>query len=91
ERIFQLVYFEIEAVDSDVRGSEPIFVGNDCVGVPTSGGYGHRVQKRLGFGYVDPTNSEPGTELAVDLLGVRCRATVLRDPVYDPDNERLRA
>jgi len=91
ERTFQLVYFEIEAVDSDVRGSEPIFVGNDCVGVTTSGGYGHRVQKSLGFGYVDPTNSEPGTELAIDLLGERCRATVLKDPVYDPGNERLRA
>ena len=91
ERIFQLVYFEIEASDSDVRGSEPIFVGNDCVGVTTSGGYGHRVQKSLGFGYVDPANSEPGTELAIDLLGERCRATILKDPVYDPGNERLRA
>jgi len=23
-------------------------------------------------------------------LGHRCRATVLKDPVYDPDNERLK-
>ena len=91
DRIFQLVYFEIDAVDSDVRGSEPIFVGNDCIGVTTSGGYGHRVQKSLGFGYVAPANSQPGTELAVDLLGERCRATVLQNPVYDPKNERLRA
>jgi dimethylglycine dehydrogenase len=91
ERTFQLVYFEIEANDSDVRGSEPIFVGDDCVGVTTSGGYGHRVQKSLGFGYVDPANSEPGTELAIDLLGERRRATVLNDPAYDPVNERLRA
>ncbi len=91
ERIFQLVYFEIDAIDSDVRGSEPIFLGDDCVGVTTSGGYGHRVQKSLGFGYVDPAKSEPGTELAIDLLGVRCHATVLKDPVYDPVNERLRA
>jgi dimethylglycine dehydrogenase len=91
ERVFQLVYFEIEVTDSDVRGSEPIFMGDDCVGVTTSGGFGHFVQKSLGFGYVDPANSEPGTELGIDLLGERCRATVLKDPAYDPANERLRA
>jgi dimethylglycine dehydrogenase len=91
ERIFQIVYFEVEATDSDVRGGEPIFIGDDCIGVTTSGGYGHIVQKSLGFGYVDPGNSEPGTDLGIDLLGERCRATVLKDPAYDPANERLRA
>jgi dimethylglycine dehydrogenase len=90
-RIFQLVYFEIKATDSDVRGGEPIFMADECVGVTTSGGYGHIVQKSLGFGYVDPANSEPGTDLDIDLLGERCRATVLKDAAYDPANERLRA
>ena len=90
-RIFQLVYFEIEPTDSDVRGGEPIFMADECVGVTTSGGYGHIVQKSLGFGYVDPANSEPGTDLDIDLLGERCRATVLKDAAYDPANERLRA
>ena len=91
ERLFQLVYFEIEATDSDVHGGEPIFIADKCIGITTSGGYGHFVQKSLGFGYVDPGNSAPGTELDVDLLGARCRATVLKDPVYDPENKRLRA
>jgi dimethylglycine dehydrogenase len=91
ERIFQLVYFEIEVTDSDVRGGEPIFMADKCIGVTTSGGYGHFVQKSLGFGYIDPAVSEPGTELGIDLLGERCRATVLKDPAYDPANERLRA
>ena len=91
ERLFQLVYFEIEATDSDVHGGEPIFIADKCIGITTSGGYGHFVQKSLGFGYVDPANSAPGTKLDVDLLGERCRATVLKDPVYDPENKRLRA
>jgi len=90
-RVFQLVYFEIEVTDTDVRGGEPIFAGDECVGITTSGGYGHIVQKSLGFGYVDPANGEPGTILDIDLLGERCRATVLKDPAYDPANERLRA
>ena len=91
ERTLQLVYFEVAATDSDVRGNEPIFSGDQVVGLTTSGGYGHFVQKSLGFGYVEPVNAEPGTELGIDLLGRRCYAIVLKDPAYDPHNERLKA
>ena len=91
ERSMQLIYFEIGATDSDVRGAEPIYSGNECVGITTSGGYGHYVRKSLGFGYVDLSHAQPGTTLAIDLLGERCRATVLDAPVHDPTNERLRA
>jgi dimethylglycine dehydrogenase len=87
----KLVYFEIDSSDSDVRGSEPIFDGDTCIGVTTSGGYGHFVQKSLGFGYVHPRYAEPGTGFEVDLLGERCLATVLEEPVYDPDNRCLKA
>ena len=90
DRNFQLVYFEVDATDSDVRGSEPLYHGDACVGVTTSGGYGHYVRKSLGFGYVPPALAQPGTELGVDLLGERHPARVLKDPVYDPANERLR-
>ncbi len=87
----KLVYFEIESTDSDIRGGEPIFDGEACIGVTTSGGYGHYVQKSLGFGYVDPAHSAPGSRFAVELLGEAFTATVLKDPVYDPENQRLRA
>ena len=86
----QLVYFEVDATDSDVRGGEPMYDADDCVGVTTSGGYGHAVQKSLGFGYVTPQLAAPGTVLSIDLLGERCRARVLKEPAYDPANERLR-
>ncbi len=87
----QLIYFEVDATDSDVLGGEPIFIDDDCAGVTTSGGYGHFVKKSLGFGYVEPRFADPGTELHIGLLGERRRAVVIRDPVHDPANERLRA
>ena len=87
----KLVYFEIDSGDSDLRGSEPIFAGNEAIGVTTSGGYGHLVQKSLGFGYVDPPWSDPGTEFEIELLGERFTAKVLNAPVYDPANHRLKA
>ena len=86
----QLVYFEVDATDSDVRGSEPLYHGDECVGVTTSGGYGHYVRRSLGFGYVIPQLAQPGTELGIDLLGERRPARVLREAVYDPANERLK-
>ena len=85
----RLVYFSVDALNADVRGGEPIFVGGDCVGVTTSGGYGHAVQQSLGFGYVPPAHAVPGSVLEVGLLDARCPATVLSDPAYDPANQRL--
>ncbi|MCH8072896.1 MAG: hypothetical protein IIA09_13175 [Proteobacteria bacterium] len=53
----------------DVRGGEPIFKGNDCIGVTTSGGFGHFVQKSLGCDYVDPANER----LSVDTPHPPCK------------------
>ena len=74
ERTLQLVYFEVDAIDADVRGNEPIFCGEHCVGLTTSGGFGHFTRKSLGFGYVPPALSAPGTELQLGLLGERRKA-----------------
>lgn len=87
----QLIYFEVGTTDSDVRGGEPVFADGTCVGVTTSGGFGHSVNKSLGFAYVEPRLAAAGTALEVGLLGVRCAAVVLGEPAYDPDNTRLRA
>jgi dimethylglycine dehydrogenase len=87
----RLVYFDLDASESDVRGSEPVYDGDKVVGVTTSGGYGHFVQKSLGFAYVPPEYAGPGTRLVVELLGERCMATIRQDPVYDPQNKCLRA
>ena len=91
ERTLQLVYFEVDATDSDIRGNEPIFSGDDVVGLTTSGGFGHFTEKSLGFGYVPPDLSKPGTKLHVGLLDDRREITLLADAVHDPANERLRA
>ena len=89
----QLVYLEIDASDADCLGGEPIYCdGDDVMGVTTSGGFGHRIQKSLAFGYVGPRFAEPGTRLKVEILEERRSATVLPpEPAYDPRNERLRA
>jgi dimethylglycine dehydrogenase len=61
------------------------------VGLTTSGGYGHRVQKSLAFVCVPPELAVAGTALAVQVQGEMLAATVLAEPPYDTTNARMRA
>jgi dimethylglycine dehydrogenase len=81
-----------DVTDADPLGNEPIFTADGTlVGRATSGYYGHCLRKSLAIGYVKPEFAAVGTELAVEVLGERKRATVLVDSPYDPQNTDLRA
>jgi dimethylglycine dehydrogenase len=85
------VYCEVAATDSDIRGGEGCFAGEDVIGLTTSGGYGYTVEKSLAFAYVKPAYAEPGTTFEIDVLGEKLQAVILADPAYDPSSARLRA
>ena len=86
-----LVYCEVEATDADPMGNEPVLDGENIVGVTTSGGYGHCVQKSLAFAYVNTGFEAPGTTFDIRILGERRRATVLSEAAWDCENERLKS
>ena len=86
-----LVYCSVAAADSDVRGNEPAFDGEEVMGIATSGAYGPTVGQSLAFVYVAPRFEAPGSTFELDLLGERRTATVLARPAYDPGNRALRA
>jgi dimethylglycine dehydrogenase len=90
-RPFKIVYAELDATDTDARGGEPALDGDRCIGVATSGAYGHRVKKSLLFACVEPQFAAPGSVFDVLVQGERRRATVLAQAAYDPDNLRMRA
>ena len=85
-----LVYCEVEADDADPMGNEPVLDGDAIIGVTTSGGYGHAVQKSLAFAYVNSGYESAGTTFDVRILGQRRKATVLAEAAWDPTNERLK-
>jgi dimethylglycine dehydrogenase len=87
----QLVYMEVDNTDSDCMGNEPVYHGGKQVGVTTSGGFGHAVNKSLAFAYVDPTLSAVGTEFDVMIFTQRRKARIIAEPIYDPQNARLKA
>jgi dimethylglycine dehydrogenase len=87
----QLACLVCQADDADPWGYNPIFNGDQIVGMTASGGYGHRTDKSIALGYVPPALAVPGTRLEVEVLGKKLAAEVVAMPLYDPKNERMKA
>ena len=76
--------------NADAIGGNPIMLSDgELIGRATSGGYGFRLDKSLALAMVKPELAVVGTELMIDILDQRLRATVLGESPYDPDNRRL--
>ena len=88
---YAYVTMEVHGVsDADARGSEPIYADGRFVGRTTSGGYGWRVGKSLALAMVPRALATTGTEIEVDILGERHRATIIPESPFDPENALLR-
>ncbi len=89
----RFITFEVHGVtDADPLGNEPLFdLEGNIVGRATAGYYGHALRKSLGLGYVKPEFAMVGSDIEIEILGERKRATVLVDSPYDPENKELRA
>jgi dimethylglycine dehydrogenase len=87
----KLVCLDVANTDSDCVGNEPVYLAGTRIGLTTSGGFGHAVQKSLAFAYLDPTYIAVGTDVEVMMFGEMRKAVVIPESIYDPTNERLKA
>ena len=71
-------------------GNEPVRIGGEVVGRVTSGGYGYAVERSIAFAYLPPSVAL-GERGEVDVFGEWIGCEVVRDPIYDPAGERIRA
>jgi dimethylglycine dehydrogenase len=78
-------------IDSDARGSEPIYAKGKLIGRATNGGFGWRVNKSLALAMVKPEFAAVETELEIKILDTIFKATVIPESPYDPENAALRA
>jgi dimethylglycine dehydrogenase len=76
---------------ADALPCAPVYAKSEMVGLVTSGGWSHTLKVSIALAYVRADLAVPGTKVEVDVLGELCAATVKREPLYDPDNARLRA
>jgi 4-methylaminobutanoate oxidase (formaldehyde-forming) len=70
-------------------GTEPVRVDGVPVGRITSGGVGYRVGASIAYGYL-PSTVDVGTAVEVGVFGEWVSARVVQDPLFDPDNSRVR-
>ena len=87
----KLVSLEVANTDSDCVGNEPVYSGEKIVGLTTSGGYGHAVNKSLAFAYVDPNMAAIGTAFNVLMFGEKRKASIVAESLWDPTNARIKA
>ena len=86
------VLLTVEAGDCDPPYMSTLWMGDQVVGETTSGYFGHRTGECIALGMVKTELAEPGTQIEVEVFGVRRKATVQPDgPLWDPANKRLRA
>ncbi len=88
----QFVTMLVEAGDCDAPYMSCLWHEGQIVGETTSGAWGYRINASVALGMVRPDLAAPGTELEVEIYGRKCRAVVQQDqPLWDPENARLRA
>ena len=76
---------------SVVLGSEPVRVDGEPVGRVTSGGYGYTVGRSIAYAYLPADQLEPGRRVEVGIFGRFVGAEVAREPLFDPENLRVRS
>ena len=82
----------VDAGDCDAPYMSTLWQGDELVGQTTSGAWGYRVEASVALAMLRPDLTHPGTELEVEIFGERRRAVVQPDkPLWDPENERLKA
>ena len=86
------VTLKIDAGEADAPYMSTIWHNGEVVGETTSGAWGYRVDASVALGVVRTDLCAEGQELEVEIYGEKCRATVQPDaPMWDPNNERIRA
>ncbi len=88
----RFVTLTVEAGECDAPYMSTLWHGGKVVGETTSGNWGYRTGQSIALGMLKTDLAVPGTEIEIEIYGDRFKATVQPDgPLFDPNNERLRA
>ncbi len=87
----RLVTLKIDTTHAPAPPGASLMKDGKVVGTVTSGDWGHRVGLNLAYAFVDPTHSEVGCQMELDLCGDLVPADVIPPAPYDPTMSRVRA
>ena len=87
----RLVTLELETRRAPAHAGASLMLGDRVVGTITSGDWGHRTNKNLGYAFVEPGLAEIGSEMQLDLCGDMVKARVIAPSPYDPECALMRS
>jgi aminomethyltransferase len=82
-----LIPFKIEGAGIPRQGNH-VLVGEEDVGVVTSGSFSPSLEIGIGMAYVRSDLAEPGTEVAIDVRGKRRAGRIASKPLYQSPSAR---
>jgi glycine cleavage system aminomethyltransferase T len=88
---FRLRCLALDDPRSVALGNEPVRIEGEIAGRVTTGGYGYTVGHSIAYAYLPPDRAEEGQPVEVEIFGRWIPGTVTREPLLDPDGERVRA
>ncbi|HEY0757386.1 MAG TPA: FAD-dependent oxidoreductase [Ktedonobacteraceae bacterium] len=71
-------------------GGEPLLAGSHILGHVTSAGYGYTIRQSIAYAYLPIAYAVAGTHVEIQLFGVLYGATVTKEPLYDPQNTKIK-
>ena len=87
----RLVCLTIDDGRSVVMGSEPVFVDGIPVGYVTSAAFGHTIGAPIAYAWLPSTPAVPGTRVEIQYFDRRVPATVVSEPLVDPEMKKIRS
>ncbi|KAF2012420.1 glycine cleavage T protein-like protein [Aaosphaeria arxii CBS 175.79] len=84
----RLACITIDDSQSMIMGKEPVFYQGKAVGYVTTAAFGFTVRKPVAYAWL-PRGLERGDKVEVEYFGTTIKATVVGDPLYDPEETRL--
>ena len=89
----KLCCLSIEDRNAVAIGSEPVLLreSGEIVGWVTSGGYGYSVEKSIAYAYIPIEHSNVGKLLQVEIMDERINAVIEKEPLWDPQQIRVRS
>ena len=87
---WRMELLELEDRGGDAFGMQPVWRGGECIGLISSGAFGHRVGSSLALAWFRTGKPAAEDRLRVRLPAGEVAARVLADAPFDPSNARMR-
>ncbi|MFM8825341.1 MAG: FAD-dependent oxidoreductase [Candidatus Nanopelagicus sp.] len=87
----KLTAITFDDIKQVAMGNEPIFINNQVVGRVKSAGQGYTINKAIAYAYLPVEHANVGTTIEVEMFGIKSKATIAAEPLFDPKGERIKS